>query len=163
MQRMRRRKRNFFRRVRQDPSLRVLRETDRFRILPAKRRSRRDKPLRRRWFTGATGLAVLIFMAVPCSGTPAEMETGAEEIVIDGGSNGPVFFPHRQHQDSELITCQACHGLFPQEADSINRLISDGALKSLQVMNSQCISCHRQTSAAGRPSGPRSCSTCHAK
>jgi len=104
-----------------------------------------------------------MLIAAPCFGTSVEMENGAAEIVIDGGLNGPVFFPHRQHQESEPNICQVCHELYPREAGSISRLINNGALSPMQVMNSQCISCHREASAAGKPSGPRSCSACHGK
>jgi hypothetical protein len=113
------------------------------------------------WFAAATGLAALVFAAVTCYGTSGAIENGAEEMMIDSGSKGSVFFPHRRHQEADAITCLACHELFPQEPGSISRLIVEGDLKSRQVMNSQCISCHRKTRAAGNPSGPRSCSACH--
>jgi hypothetical protein len=102
-------------------------------------------------------------MTTPCFGAPAETDSGAEEIMIDAGNKAPVFFPHRQHQETSAIDCQTCHELFPKEPGSITRLKSEGVLKSKQVMKDLCISCHTETDKAGKPSGPRSCSVCHAK
>jgi len=90
-------------------------------------------------------------------------DNGAQEIMVDAGSKGSVYFPHRQHQETEGVTCQTCHELFPKEPGSISGLKAEGSLKPKQVMNSLCISCHKETAAAGKPSGPRSCSICHAK
>lgn len=115
-----------------------------------------------RWrIAGVMGFAML-FLAVNLSAAaPGAADNGAEDITLDAGSKGTVFFPHRRHQETASITCQACHELFPKEPGSIVRLKSGGTLKPRQVMNSLCISCHRETATAGKPSGPRSCSTCH--
>ena len=114
-----------------------------------------------RSLTVKMGLVVVFFAAAMCTGATVETDNGAKEIMIDAGPKGSVFFPHRQHQEMESITCQACHELFPQEPGSIARLKNEGTLKARQVMNNLCISCHRKTALAGRPSGPRSCNICH--
>jgi hypothetical protein len=106
-------------------------------------------------------IAILSAAAGLCIPSAGAADNGAEEIVLDGGSREEVFFPHRRHQEAESITCQACHDLFPRESGSIDRLKEEGTLKARQVMNSQCIACHRETASEGKPSGPRSCSTCH--
>jgi hypothetical protein len=104
-----------------------------------------------------------VLLAAVAIGTASAVVTdnGAEDIMLDGGSRGSVFFPHRQHQETEAITCQDCHALFPKETGSIDRLKDEGELKARQVMNRQCIGCHRRTASAGKPAGPRSCNTCH--
>lgn len=117
--------------------------------------------MNRRWSAGPMALAAVLLMAALCSGMPAETENGAEDIMVDAGKKGSVFFPHRRHQETASITCQACHELFPKEPGSISRLKSEGTLKSKQVMKDLCISCHKETAKAGKPSGPRSCSVCH--
>lgn len=119
--------------------------------------------MKRLWLAGALGITLLLPAAAPGAAAPAETDNGAEEIMVDAGSKGTVFFPHRQHQETASIACQTCHELFPMEPGSINHLKNEGTLKSRQVMNSLCISCHRETAKAGNPSGPRSCSICHGK
>jgi hypothetical protein len=99
--------------------------------------------------------------AAPAGTTDEAAKYGAEEIMLDGGSKGAVFFPHRRHQEADSISCTTCHELFPQEPGSIVRLKDEGTLKARQVMNSQCIGCHRKNAAAGKASGPRSCNKCH--
>lgn len=118
--------------------------------------------MRWRLLAGIVGI-ILLFAAMLNAATQTEADNGAEEIMIDAGPKGTVFFPHRQHQESEGINCQTCHDLFPREPNVINRLIKEGTLSPRQVMNALCISCHRKTATAGKPSGPRSCSTCHGK
>jgi len=96
-------------------------------------------------------------LAAPVGGVENK---GAEEIVIPSGKRGDVPFPHRQHQD-KLQDCNICHGLFPQIPGSINTLKAEGKLASKQIMNKQCVKCHREKRQAGEPSGPISCNTCH--
>lgn len=119
--------------------------------------------MRRGKFTAIACGTVVILATVLLSIASAETEKGSENIIIPAGKKAPVPFPHWQHQEVESITCQACHELFPMETNSISRLKDEGTLKARKVMNSLCISCHRETSAAGKPSGPRSCKICHAK
>ena len=117
-----------------------------------------------RWrITVVIGLALLFLVAVLNAATPGETDNGAEEIMINAGSKGSVFFPHREHQKTAAIACQVCHELFPKEPGSISRLKGEETLKPRQIMNNLCISCHRKTAAAGKPSGPRSCNICHPK
>lgn len=119
--------------------------------------------MKRRWFTGISGLTVLLLAAASIAAAPGETNNGSEEIMIDAGSKGSVFFPHRRHQETASIDCRTCHELFPKEPGSISRLKGEGTLKSKQVMKDLCISCHRETAKTGKPSGPRSCRVCHAK
>ena len=85
---------------------------------------------------------------------------GAQEIQIDGGSRGIVPFPHRIHQD-KLGDCNICHAVFPQALQSLNKLKKDGQLKPKEVMNKQCVKCHRSEKKAGNKTGPTTCSKCH--
>lgn len=119
--------------------------------------------MKRLWLAGALGVAMLFLASSLDASATAETENGAEDIMIDAGSKGSVFFPHRRHQDKASIACETCHELFPKEPGSISRLKGEGTLKAKQVMNSRCISCHRETASAGKPAGPRSCSACHKK
>ena len=59
---------------------------------------------------------------------------GTENISIDGGTRGPVPFPHHAHQE-RLKDCAVCHSDFPQEADALNKLKQSNQLKPKQVMN----------------------------
>lgn len=92
----------------------------------------------------------------------AAQETGAEKIVLEGGKTGDVPFPHKLHQEN-LKDCGVCHSVFPQERGSIENMKAEGKLKEKQVMNTQCLKCHRDEKRAGRPSGPTGCTSCHAK
>ena len=87
---------------------------------------------------------------------------GAENISIFGGSRGDVPFPHHAHQD-RLKDCNTCHASFPQEADSLKKMKEAGKLKPKQVMNKQCVKCHKDEKKAGNPTGPTTCSKCHVK
>jgi hypothetical protein len=94
--------------------------------------------------------------------TVAETNNGAEEITLDGGKKGSVWFPHREHQNN-LGDCKKCHDLFPQEPGSIQKMKADGELKKKQVMKKKCLSCHRKMKKANKPAGPTSCKKCHQK
>ena len=87
---------------------------------------------------------------------------GAEQIKIYGGSRGDVLFPHHAHQD-RLKDCNTCHAAFPQEADGLKKMKEAGQLKPKQVMNKQCVKCHKDQKKAGNPTGPTTCSKCHVK
>jgi hypothetical protein len=56
-----------------------------------------------------------------------------------------------------------CHALFPQTPNAIQESILQGALKSKQVMNTLCTSCHRKKKNAGFSTGPVTCSQCHVR
>lgn len=92
----------------------------------------------------------------------AESNKGAKEIVIPSGNQGDVKFPHQQHQEA-LKDCMLCHDLFPQQAGAIQDLKQKGALAQKQVMNKQCVKCHKAKKEAGEKSGPVACKECHVK
>ena len=105
------------------------------------------------------GLAIAFILTVAVTGADNQ---GAEHIKIYGGSRGEVPFPHRAHQE-RLTDCSVCHAVFPQEVDGIKKMKESGTLKPKEVMNKQCVSCHKETQKAGNPSGPTTCSKCHQK
>ena len=88
--------------------------------------------------------------------------TGAVEIVLDGGTSGNVTFPHQRHQ-AKLADCTICHSAFPQKAGAIEELKAQGKLAKKQIMNEQCTKCHREKKQAGEKAGPTTCTTCHVK
>jgi len=92
----------------------------------------------------------------------AETNKGAKELVIPSGTRGNVKFPHHQHQDV-LKDCMLCHDLFPQQAGAIQDLKQKGILAPKQVMNKQCVNCHRARKNAEEKSGPVTCSQCHSQ
>jgi hypothetical protein len=87
---------------------------------------------------------------------------GADQMVLEGGTQGMVPFPHHRHQDA-LRDCNLCHAVFPQEKGSIEALKAQGLLKKKEVMNKLCTSCHRQKKRTGEKSGPVTCKECHVK
>lgn len=87
---------------------------------------------------------------------------GAENMKLFGGSRGDVPFPHQAHQ-ARLKDCNTCHAVFPQEIDGIKKMKEAGKLKQKQVMNKQCVKCHKDQKKAGNPTGPTTCSKCHVK
>ncbi|MBW1889545.1 MAG: cytochrome c3 family protein [Deltaproteobacteria bacterium] len=107
-------------------------------------------------------LLIIIAVSVAAVAVVGAGNQGAENIKIYGGSKGNILFPHHAHQD-QLQDCNTCHSVFPQEADSIKKLKDSDQLKKKQVMNKQCIKCHRDEKKAGNPSGPTTCSKCHVK
>jgi cytochrome c-type protein NrfB len=92
----------------------------------------------------------------------AETNKGAKEIVIPSGNQGDVKFPHEQHQEA-LKDCMLCHDLYPQQAGAIQDLKQKGILAQKQVMNKQCVKCHKARKEAGEKSGPVACKECHVK
>lgn len=92
----------------------------------------------------------------------AEIQNGAKDVVIPTGSQGVVKFPHHQHQQA-VKDCMGCHDLYPQLPGAIQDLKQKGTLAQKQVMNKQCINCHKAKNTAGEKSGPVTCSTCHTK
>jgi hypothetical protein len=110
--------------------------------------------------SGTTVLMIVFLVGLAAVLAAAEQNKGAEKMALEGGSRGPVPFPHRQHQDN-LTDCNACHALFPQETGAIEKLKAEGTLKRQQVMNKQCIACHRENKREGKAAGPTLCSQCH--
>ncbi len=88
--------------------------------------------------------------------------TGAAEIILEGGTSGNVAFPHQRHQ-AKLADCTICHLAFPQKAGAIEELKSQGKLAKKQIMNEQCTKCHKEKKQAGEKAGPTTCTSCHAK
>ena len=88
--------------------------------------------------------------------------TGAAEIVLDGGTSGNVTFPHQRHQ-AKLVDCTICHSAYPQKAGAIEALKAQGKLAKKQIMNEQCTKCHKEKKQAGEKAGPTTCTTCHVK
>jgi hypothetical protein len=111
-----------------------------------------------RWILAA-GFAAAVISAVALPA--AESGKGADAMILEGGSQGPVPFGHHRHQEA-LGDCNLCHDLFPQEAGAIERLKAAGQLKAKSdVMNKLCIKCHRAKKNAGEKAGPLTCTTCH--
>jgi c(7)-type cytochrome triheme protein len=109
-------------------------------------------------------LTFLFFALILGSGSAVDAENkGAEEILLNGGTSGPVPFPHQRHQ--EIIgDCMVCHSLFPQQSRAIDELKRQEKLAKKQVMNQSCTQCHRAKQAAGESKyGPITCSQCHRK
>ena len=92
----------------------------------------------------------------------AETNNGAKEILIPSANQGEVKFPHQQHQEA-LKDCMLCHDLYPQQPGAIQDLMQKGTLGPKQVMNKQCVKCHKARKEAGEKTGPVACKDCHAK
>ena len=107
------------------------------------------------------GAMVILLVAFAAIATAAA-NRGPAQMELFGGDKGKVPFPHAKHQE-RLSDCNVCHSVFPQEHASIEKLKSAGTLKPKQVMNTQCIKCHKQEKQAGNPHGPLTCTTCHVK
>jgi len=102
------------------------------------------------------GLFLIISMAYA-------INKGQEKITLDGGKRGVVPFPHRLHQKALADDCNICHKVFPQKSGSIKQMKADKKLKSKEIMNKHCISCHKKLRRKNKPHGPTSCSKCHDK
>ncbi len=111
---------------------------------------------------GKRWLILVCLLLVAAGLAFAEQDKGAADIVLEGGRTGDVPFPHHQHQQA-LKDCDICHQSFAQESGAIQKAIADGELKEKQVMNKQCVKCHREKKKAGEKGGPISCSKCHSK
>ncbi len=109
-----------------------------------------------------TLIFVLICVTAIVYGVSADVNKGAAQMSLDGGSRGAVPFPHQAHQ-ARLGDCMVCHNMFAQAKGSIKKAKTDGQLIEKQVMNKLCIQCHRNEKKAGKVSGPTSCAKCHIK
>lgn len=113
--------------------------------------------MKHRWFVAlCVGFALMVSMAL------AVENKGAQQISIDGGSRGNVAFPHHAHQN-RLKDCNICHAVFPQETGALTKLKASGQLEKKQVMNKQCVACHKAEKQSGKAAGPTTCSQCHVK
>ncbi|MDM8526531.1 cytochrome c3 family protein [Desulfococcaceae bacterium HSG8] len=92
----------------------------------------------------------------------AEQNKGAEDMELFGGKQGNIPFPHHIHQKA-LKDCKICHDVFSQAPGSIEKLKAEGKMRKKQVMNKQCIACHKGKKKAKEKTGPTSCSKCHKK
>lgn len=106
-------------------------------------------------------LVVLVILVCGSAVVFAVENKGADQIKISA-TKGTVSFPHHEHQN-KLGDCQLCHNLYPQVKGSIDQMKVEGKLQSKDVMNKQCLKCHRDYKKADKPSGPVSCSECHKK
>jgi hypothetical protein len=102
---------------------------------------------------------LIVFGVVAFSIAAAVVDKGAEKMVLTGGKNGKVPFPHAVHQ-TILNDCNVCHQLFPQNKGIVDRLKNEGKLKKKQLMK-QCQACHRKMKKAGSKAGPTRCKACH--
>lgn len=107
-------------------------------------------------FTIALLLLVMAFATVVMA---SDEYKGAENLVLQGGQFGNIFFPHKKHH-GVLNDCNLCHNLFPKIKGSIARLKAKGSLRRRQVMG-QCTSCHFARLRKGQKAGPTSCGGCH--
>ncbi len=96
---------------------------------------------------------VIIGMMMAVAMAVAEQNKGAKAIEILGGVKGNVAFPHHTHQET-LKDCNICHDVFPQVPGSIDKLKAEGKLEKKQVMNSQCINCHKEKKKQGKRQVP---------
>jgi len=113
--------------------------------------------MQRSWILAAAVVVVMAVASLPA----AEVNKGAQNMMLEGGRQGQVAFEHHRHQ-AVSGDCNLCHGVFPQEAGAIERLKADGRLKAKSdVMNKLCIKCHKAKQSAGEKSGPVTCKTCH--
>jgi cytochrome c553 len=104
-------------------------------------------------------LLIVIYFVHNSTGS-ADMNAGAEKIIIQGGTRGNIAFNHRSHQNN-LGDCDICHSYFPQETGSISNLKNTGQLKKKQLMKKLCIKCHKTERMADNPYGPTTYSKCH--
>jgi len=91
---------------------------------------------------------------------PETVDKGADMMQLDSGRLPAVPFPHHLHQD-RLNDCSVCHAMFPQTRGAIKELQDQGKIKKQEIMNKNCIACHKERKMAGKPSGPLSCMDCH--
>jgi hypothetical protein len=88
-------------------------------------------------------------------------DSGAESIVLKGGRQGSVTFPHGRHQ-AQFVDCMPCHELFPKKSPIIDQMKTEGTLQKKVVMN-MCKKCHKSLVKEGRKAGPTTCRGCHKK
>jgi hypothetical protein len=109
------------------------------------------------------GSAIVIGIgAAALSAAQEETDIGSAMMKLESGRLPAAPFPHRLHQKT-LDECNACHSMFPQKRGAIKELQAQGKLNKQEVMNKNCIACHKERKKAGEPSGPVSCTDCHAR
>ena len=128
--------------------------------------------------TGILGATAILFAVVWCASVQgaAQMPQMAEEpradlITIDTLKTfgplerPPVFFKHDKHTDAlakQNKDCSVCH-LSSEKGQSIKfkRLVETNKKAVMEIYHTDCISCHKETSAADLKSGPVTCGECH--
>jgi cytochrome c-type protein NrfB len=115
---------------------------------------------RRSGRVSAALLAGIMILIAGSSSAGTVENPGAPEMMLEGGSRGKVPFPHLRHQ-SALKDCSVCHAAFPQEKGGIDTLKAQGVLARKEIMNKQCIKCHKAQKGSAQPGGPITCSECH--
>lgn len=105
-------------------------------------------------------VGVLLVAAIAIA---AEVNKGAADITLNGGTMGNIAFPHQGHQTALKDACMSCHDMFAQETGIIDKLKAENKLGKKDVMNKKCINCHKAKKNEGVKSGPTSCSECHKK
>jgi len=105
---------------------------------------------------------VTVIGSAALSAAQAQADKGAAMMQLESGRLPAATFPHRLHQE-KLDDCNACHSMFPQKRGAIKELQAQGKLKKQEVMNKNCIACHKESKMAGKSSGPVSCMDCHAR
>ena len=113
-------------------------------------------------------LLLALVIAVGVGSLPNDLEAGAEKVdkgdavmLLESGRLPATTFPHHLHQ-SVVKDCNVCHAMFPREQGAIQAMQEKGALEKKAVMN-HCMDCHKERKMAGEPSGPLSCTDCHAR
>ena len=108
-------------------------------------------------------LIILTISLAFAAAAVAAVPKGAADMILNGGKNGNVPFPHQRHQLALENDCQTCHFLYDQQPGIIDVMKADGRLKKKQVMNKQCTKCHKQRLRSKMKAGPVKCKTCHIK
>ncbi|MBC2716079.1 MAG: cytochrome c3 family protein [Desulfobacteraceae bacterium] len=104
-----------------------------------------------------------VFLAVFSYAHEDHDDFGDEIIILEKGRMPQVTFPHQMHQTVLENNCNACHDLFPKQHGIIKEMITQEKLKKQQVMNSNCLKCHKERKAAGQKAGPVKCTQCHVR
>jgi len=86
-------------------------------------------------------------------------DKGMEAIILKGDSMGSVTFPHGRHQVM-FVDCMPCHELFPKESQVVDKMMAEGKIHKIDVMN-MCKKCHTDLAEKGQKAGPTACKDCH--
>jgi hypothetical protein len=120
---------------------------------------------------GLVGLLGLAWGSV--ASAPPEAAAPADRIFIDslkqfGTLERPgVVFLHAKHTtalEKQGLSCQRCHPDGEKGMALKFKRLTDTDKKAVQeIYHAECISCHKETAAAGIDSGPVTCGACHAE